>query len=132
MLPRRCCGSCRTPTPIARARSSTSTAPAWRASGDLFGGAARPEGLVHRPAIVGERFQPHVGARRVDMRRIVVLHRPERPDRLPGLAAAELRRIALLPRSEEHTSELQSLMRISYAVFCLQKQKKNDQEIHKT
>src|SRR3546814_5622978 len=28
------------------------------------------------------------------------------------------------PRSEEHTSELQSLMRISYAVFCLKKQKK--------
>src|SRR3546814_10817949 len=31
-------------------------------------------------------------------------------------------------RSEEHTSELQSLMRISYAVFCLKKKKKN----HKT
>src|SRR3546814_8385321 len=30
-----------------------------------------------------------------------------------------------VPRSEEHTSELQSLMRISYAVFCLKK-KKND------
>src|SRR3546814_8445206 len=30
------------------------------------------------------------------------------------------------PRSEEHTSELQSLMRISYAVFCL---KKNNEEI---
>src|SRR3546814_4577814 len=29
----------------------------------------------------------------------------------------------LLERSEEHTSELQSLMRISYAVFCLKKQK---------
>src|SRR3546814_7172576 len=28
---------------------------------------------------------------------------------------------ATLPRSEEHTSELQSLMRISYAVFCLKK-----------
>src|SRR3546814_1378781 len=28
---------------------------------------------------------------------------------------------AVLPRSEEHTSELQSLMRISYAVFCLKK-----------
>src|SRR3546814_10302353 len=28
-------------------------------------------------------------------------------------------------RSEEHTSELQSLMRISYAVFCLQKKKHN-------
>src|SRR3546814_11695268 len=30
------------------------------------------------------------------------------------------------PRSEEHTSELQSLMRISYAVFCLQKKKTNN------
>src|SRR3546814_7483722 len=30
---------------------------------------------------------------------------------------------AFLRRSEEHTSELQSLMRISYAVFCLQKKK---------
>src|SRR3546814_5203406 len=29
------------------------------------------------------------------------------------------------PRSEEHTSELQSLMRISYAVFCLKKKQKN-------
>src|SRR3546814_9876106 len=31
------------------------------------------------------------------------------------------------PRSEEHTSELQSLMRISYAVFCLKKKKKSEQ-----
>src|SRR3546814_7404954 len=31
----------------------------------------------------------------------------------------------LLGRSEEHTSELQSLMRISYAVFCLKKKKIN-------
>src|SRR3546814_7546588 len=30
-------------------------------------------------------------------------------------------RVCLLLRSEEHTSELQSLMRISYAVFCLKK-----------
>src|SRR3546814_968822 len=30
-------------------------------------------------------------------------------------------RLGLLVRSEEHTSELQSLMRISYAVFCLKK-----------
>src|SRR3546814_10018222 len=30
----------------------------------------------------------------------------------------------VLDRSEEHTSELQSLMRISYAVFCLKKKKK--------
>src|SRR3546814_5899123 len=34
---------------------------------------------------------------------------------------AEVERLSL--RSEEHTSELQSLMRISYAVFCLKKKK---------
>src|SRR3546814_2853699 len=33
----------------------------------------------------------------------------------------------VLARSEEHTSELQSLMRISYAVFCLKKKKNNEQ-----
>src|SRR3546814_3827747 len=33
--------------------------------------------------------------------------------------------IAWLARSEEHTSELQSLMRTSYAVFCLQQKKQN-------
>src|SRR3546814_4244636 len=32
-------------------------------------------------------------------------------------------------RSEEHTSELQSLMRISYAVFCLKKKKKQPEKI---
>src|SRR3546814_9613436 len=32
-------------------------------------------------------------------------------------------RVAVARRSEEHTSELQSLMRISYAVFCLKKKK---------
>src|SRR3546814_1011872 len=37
------------------------------------------------------------------------------------LAAARLG--GLVHRSEEHTSELQSLMRISYAVFCLKKKK---------
>src|SRR3546814_2456420 len=42
--------------------------------------------------------------------------------RLEGeLCRAEL---GLRGRSEEHTSELQSLMRISYAVFCLKKKKK--------
>src|SRR3546814_5744511 len=35
-------------------------------------------------------------------------------------------------RSEEHTSELQSLMRISYAVFCLKKKKKNIEQQHRT
>src|SRR3546814_3142209 len=36
------------------------------------------------------------------------------------------RRLRGQPRSEEHTSELQSLMRISYAVFCLKKKIKNN------
>src|SRR3546814_10377246 len=42
-----------------------------------------------------------------------------------GYGAGGHRRRNLLPlaRSEEHTSELQSLMRISYAVFCLKKKK---------
>src|SRR3546814_8648332 len=40
------------------------------------------------------------------------------------LAVDHLLRRPLEGRSEEHTSELQSLMRISYAVFCLKKKKK--------
>src|SRR3546814_992752 len=36
--------------------------------------------------------------------------------------------LAISPRSEEHTSELQSLMRISYAVFCLTKKKNTEQK----
>src|SRR3546814_6888648 len=42
------------------------------------------------------------------------------PEALVAAARFGLERIADL-RSEEHTSELQSLMRISYAVFCLKK-----------
>src|SRR3546814_3149229 len=41
----------------------------------------------------------------------------------PGTACDEDVVMAALDRSEEHTSELQSLMRISYAVFCLKKKK---------
>src|SRR3546814_9968671 len=37
-----------------------------------------------------------------------------------------------LIRSEEHTSELQSLMRISYAVFCLKKKNNQNKNKHKT
>src|SRR3546814_9244072 len=44
--------------------------------------------------------------------------------------ATALARVALyVTRSEEHTSELQSLMRISYAVFCLKKKKTQSQYI---
>src|SRR3546814_1259442 len=64
--------------------------------------------------------------------------RRDNPQARRDLAAEKLRRITLqceafrprfvVPfasfRSEEHTSELQSLMRISYAVFCLKKKNK--------
>src|SRR3546814_7077030 len=43
--------------------------------------------------------------------------------------AHPIRRSFLAARSEEHTSELQSLMRISYAVFCLKKKKQKKEKI---
>src|SRR3546814_9143794 len=43
-----------------------------------------------------------------------------------GAISALIAVFALIFRSEEHTSELQSLMRISYAVFCLKKTKRNN------
>src|SRR3546814_9244625 len=46
-----------------------------------------------------------------------------RPRRQPEEFRAALPLVAGGERSEEHTSELQSLMRISYAVFCLKKKK---------
>src|SRR3546814_1613815 len=41
-------------------------------------------------------------------------------------------RYHFIARSEEHTSELQSLMRISYAVFCLKKKKTNNKHTRNT
>src|SRR3546814_1394749 len=41
------------------------------------------------------------------------------------VGSTALRLATLKPRSEEHTSELQSLMRISYAVFCLKKKNRD-------
>src|SRR3546814_1430157 len=53
---------------------------------------------------------------------------------IPEIALAKVDPQAPLDvvRSEEHTSELQSLMRISYAVFCLKKKKKNTTSILKS
>src|SRR3546814_10729892 len=47
------------------------------------------------------------------------------------LCGQSLAQLASMSRSEEHTSELQSLMRISYAVFCLKK-KKTSHKQHNT
>src|SRR3546814_3861710 len=52
----------------------------------------------------------------------------ENGHRLPGVSGRN--RLGDRPRSEEHTSELQSLMRISYAVFCLKKKKNKTQHLN--
>src|SRR3546814_9443216 len=57
-----------------------------------------------------------------------------RGERTAGAAGGEpcsdgVVRAAVAHRSEEHTSELQSLMRISYAVFCLKKKKQQTRHL---
>src|SRR3546814_9735563 len=73
------------------------------------GGGADPHEA--RDVLGHRRRQPHVSTRGPGRRDRA--SRARRPDTM-----APLRH-----RSEEHTSELQSLMRISYAVFCLKKKK---------
>src|SRR3546814_1242843 len=51
--------------------------------------------------------------------------------KISGFGTFVLRDKAQRIRSEEHTSELQSLMRISYAVFCLKKKKKHNKTTYK-
>src|SRR3546814_4263050 len=51
----------------------------------------------------------------------------------PAQPFSELvRKVRDVVRSEEHTSELQSLMRISYAVFCLKKKTKKTEKVRTT
>src|SRR3546814_5214296 len=70
-------------------------------------------------------------ARLIDQHRRLVL---QRGDLIVDLLQRARRRqqvlriVGRVVRSEEHTSELQSLMRISYAVFCLKKKKKNNKK----
>src|SRR3546814_5964962 len=73
-----------------------------------------------------DRAQRHahlfLDRRRIDPLAEPLAHALERHQRRDEVGALRLHHL----RSEEHTSELQSLMRISYAVFCLkQKNKKN-------
>src|SRR3546814_1486057 len=73
--------------------------------------------------------------RRADRRAGLAPDRIERPVRRPSQAAVGQREFRDLarrfhPRSEEHTSELQSLMRTSYAVFCLTKKKNHKKKRH--
>src|SRR3546814_4675056 len=80
---------------------------------------ARGRGLALPRVGQGQRAAHPRAARRVRAR-----HAP-----VAGRRAVRDLRAACPLRSEEHTSELQSLMRISYAVFCLKK--KNIQNTHK-
>src|SRR3546814_4381153 len=57
--------------------------------------------------------------------RTIALWRPPVLDEATGARASSHREAAAVARSEEHTSELQSLMRISYAGCCLKKKNKN-------
>src|SRR3546814_2654830 len=57
----------------------------------------------------------------------IALQQFSTPAAIGYLAALAVRITTADTRSEEHTSELQSLMRISYAVFCLKKKNKTTQ-----
>src|SRR3546814_8925048 len=52
------------------------------------------------------------------------------PEKLSVFSRQSGGRMSYCVRSEEHTSELQSLMRISYAVFCLKKKKHVNKDNH--
>src|SRR3546814_4470765 len=76
-----------------------------------------------------------IGADQVHAQAVCRLAHPPNSD--PANAADLVLQARPLPyprRSEEHTSELQSLMRISYAVFCLKKKKitKKNKTTHQT
>src|SRR3546814_10078214 len=97
-------------------------------SSDLFGPDGDPARHRQRSARPS-RSEPDRGSTRAVRiyRQILsrVIHRliPTLPDRYP---CAQRRKPMVMIRSEEHTSELQSLMRISYAVFCLKKKTKTN------
>src|SRR3546814_5537824 len=80
--------------------------------------AARRVRAVRTPAAGNQPGRPELGNDPAQARRL-----PPRLRRLRRGSRRRLRRPRPPPpaRSEEHTSELQSLMRISYAVFCLTK-----------
>src|SRR3546814_8414462 len=90
--------------------------------------------IVCRSTVSGFSTAASLSARTGARRRPAVLLRPRLqragPGAPPGRVRLGSRRHHALGgeggRSEEHTSELQSLMRISYAVFCLKKKTKNN------
>src|SRR3546814_2830325 len=80
--------------------------------------ARAPDGGIHTHKLLSENPGRYADAATQGIREIL------------GLQPGEALPAAAIDRSEEHTSELQSLMRISYAVFCLKK-KRNRQAANK-
>src|SRR3546814_6609144 len=87
---------------------------------EMFSACARGEARLpfhHRPS--GKRKEPGGGP---VFRHFMMCEQKRRQRQRRLLAQMErMSDFLVASRSEEHTSELQSLMRISYAVFCLQK-----------
>src|SRR3546814_5164664 len=93
---------------------------------DLRPRASRPVGDDGQAGVVQAEFTRQSGLGHVghaDQVAAVAAHARDLGARL------EPRPLGGAVRSEEHTSELQSLMRISYAVFCLNKKKHNTNHI---
>src|SRR3546814_8606099 len=81
--------------------------------------------LEEGDAALAELIEAHPSADRQQLRQLARNTLDERKRNKPPHAFRELFRLLReVLRSEEHTSELQSLMRISYAVFCLKKKNK--------
>src|SRR3546814_2362958 len=78
-------------------------------------------GMVVTRAMVRDRFEPQEMAKILSATVAVMGIAPIIAPTLGGLIFRSFGWQAIFYRSEEHTSELQSLMRISYAVFCLKK-----------
>src|SRR3546814_8284193 len=79
--------------------------------------------LYHDMGLVGFLLTPVAAQLSVDL--LPTQEFARRPLIWPTLISRNGGTLSFSPRSEEHTSELQSLMRISYAVFCLKKKNTN-------
>src|SRR3546814_8862860 len=105
----------------------------FRSGEEAFLRPERDDGLCRSVGAVAQRHRLH---RRAGLDRGQEDARVERADRVavPGAPFREhadrMPRAQPRQRSEEHTSELQSLMRISYAVFCLKKKKTHTRHTH--
>src|SRR3546814_5993563 len=105
----------------------------FRSEGVGLAGVERRCGVVHRRPDLRRRGDPaQLSPRRSDPFRHLLIHGSSlHSTSILVVGCNNERRAGHEPRSEEHTSELQSLMRISYAVFCLKKKNKKNNITYK-